>query len=84
MSEALLEGVRVVDLAGEPGHMTGRILADLGAEVVKLEPPGGDPLRGVGPFIEPRRDAEASLRFTAWNAGKTSVVCDSEDSSLEP
>ncbi len=84
MSEALLEGVRVVDLAGEPGHMTGRILADLGAEVVKLEPPGGDPLRGVGPFIEARRDAEASLRFTAWNAGKTSVVCDSDDSSLEP
>ena len=50
MAGALLQGVRVLDLAGEPAAMTGRILADLGAEVVKVAPPGGDPLRGIGPF----------------------------------
>jgi crotonobetainyl-CoA:carnitine CoA-transferase CaiB-like acyl-CoA transferase len=74
LNEALLQGVRVVDGSGEPGQMSGRILADLGAEVVKLEPPGGDPLRQVAPFIGDRDDPEASLRFAAWNAGKTSLL----------
>jgi crotonobetainyl-CoA:carnitine CoA-transferase CaiB-like acyl-CoA transferase len=83
VSEALLQGVRVVDLAAEPGQLSGRLLADLGAQVVKLEPPGGDPLRRVGPFIGNRRDAEASLRFIAWNAGKTSVVCEADDPRLD-
>jgi crotonobetainyl-CoA:carnitine CoA-transferase CaiB-like acyl-CoA transferase len=69
MAETLLSGLRVLDLAGEPAQMAGRILADLGAEVVKVEPPGGDPLRAA----PPRRGSE-SLRFAAWNAGKTSVV----------
>jgi len=83
VGEGLLQGVRVVDLAAEPGQMTGRILADLGAEVVKVEPPGGDPLRQVGPFIDDRSDVEASLRFAAWNAGKTSVVCAADDPRLD-
>src|SRR5580693_9833879 len=64
--EALLAGLRVVDLAGEPAAMTGRILADLGAEVIKVEPPGGDPLRSVPPL----GPDGTSLRFAAWNAGK--------------
>ena len=83
MAEALLQGVRVVDLAGEPGQITGRVLADLGAEILKLEPRGGDPLRRVGPFVGERRDPEASLRFAAWNAGKTSVVSDADDPHID-
>src|SRR5579863_2657285 len=67
--EPLLAGVRVVDLAGEPAAMAGRILADLGAAVIKVEPPGGDPLRGVAPL----GPDGTSLRFVAWNAGKTCV-----------
>ncbi len=67
MSEALLHGIRVVDLTGEPAAMAGRILADLGADVVKVEPPDGDPLRA-----EP-------LRFAAWNAGKTAVAVSGPD-----
>ena len=67
MSEALLAGTRVVDLAGEPAALAGRVLADLGAEVVLVEPPGGHPLRGL-----PRR-------FLAWSAGKASVVVDGPD-----
>jgi len=66
VAEALLAGVRVLDLAGEPAAMTGRILGDLGAEVVKVEPPGGDPLRRVPP-VGPDG---TSLRFASWNAGK--------------
>jgi crotonobetainyl-CoA:carnitine CoA-transferase CaiB-like acyl-CoA transferase len=67
MTEPLLAGVRVVDLAGEPAAMAGRILADLGAEVVLVEPPGGHPLRA-----QPHR-------FLAWAAGKASVVVDHPD-----
>ena len=70
--EALLAGVRVADLAGEPAALTGRILADLGATVVKVEPSGGDPLRRVPPF----GPDGTSLRFRAWNAGKTLAEVD--------
>jgi len=38
VGETLLDGIGVVDIAGEPAAMTGRILADLGAEVIKVEP----------------------------------------------
>ncbi len=74
--------MRVVDAAGEPGAMGGRILADLGAEVVRLEPPGGDPLRCVGPHRGDRPDADSSLRFAAWNAGKESAVLGGDDPRL--
>ncbi len=47
MTEALLAGIRVVDLAGEPAAMAGRILADLGAEVILVEPRAGHPLRAL-------------------------------------
>jgi crotonobetainyl-CoA:carnitine CoA-transferase CaiB-like acyl-CoA transferase len=71
MATALLDGTRVVDLAGEPAALTGRILADLGAEVVLVEPPGGHPLRS---------DPD---RFAAWSAGKTSVTVEhAEDATL--
>ncbi len=79
MSDAVLAGVRVLDLAGEPGQIGGRILADLGAEVVKVEPPGGDPLRRAPPFAGERRDAGASLRFAAWNLGKQSIESQNGD-----
>ncbi len=73
--EALLAHLRVVDLAGEPAAMTGRILADLGAEVVKVETPAGDPLRTVAPL----GPDGVSLRFAAWNAGKLGAVVDGPD-----
>jgi crotonobetainyl-CoA:carnitine CoA-transferase CaiB-like acyl-CoA transferase len=73
--DALLAGVRVVDIAGEPAAMTGRILADLGASVTRIEPAGGDPLRAVPPLGPDGR----SLRHVAWSAGKSIVVLDSEN-----
>ena len=45
-----LSDVRVLDLAGEPGWYCGKLLAELGADVIKVEPPGGDPGRRIGPF----------------------------------
>ncbi len=68
----LLAGLRVIDVAGEPLAMTGRLLADMGAEVIKLETPGGDPLRDAPP-LSPEN---VSLRFLAWNAGKTCIRYD--------
>jgi crotonobetainyl-CoA:carnitine CoA-transferase CaiB-like acyl-CoA transferase len=65
--EALLAGIRVVDLAGEPAAIAGRVLADLGAEVVLVEPPGGHPLR-----------AQAH-RWAAWAAGKRAVEVSGAD-----
>jgi crotonobetainyl-CoA:carnitine CoA-transferase CaiB-like acyl-CoA transferase len=67
MTEALLAGTRVVDLAGEPAAMAGRVLADLGADVILVEPADGHALRAL-----PRR-------FLAWGAGKTSVVVEGAD-----
>ncbi|MGZ6994684.1 MAG: CoA transferase [Acidimicrobiia bacterium] len=68
MPEAgLLDGVRVIDLAGEPAAMAGRMLADLGAEVVVAEPATGHPLRALPD------------RWAAWGAGKQSVVVEGPD-----
>ncbi len=70
-TEGLLAGTRVVDLAGEPAAMAGRLLADLGAEVLLPETPEGHPLRA-----EPHR-------FAAWAAGKVSVpVAGPDDPAL--
>jgi crotonobetainyl-CoA:carnitine CoA-transferase CaiB-like acyl-CoA transferase len=72
--EALLAGVRVADLAGEPAAMTGRILADLGAEVVRVVPPSGDPLASLPPL-----GPDGSLRLLAWCAGKDILMVDGPD-----
>ena len=45
-----LDGVRVLDLVDERGIYGAKLLADLGADVIRVEPPGGDPLRHRGPF----------------------------------
>jgi crotonobetainyl-CoA:carnitine CoA-transferase CaiB-like acyl-CoA transferase len=66
-TEGLLAGTRVIDLAGEPAALAGRLLGDLGATVVLPEPPAGHPLRA-----HPHR-------FAAWGAGKESVVVDGPD-----
>ena len=52
MSARPLEGLRVVDLADEKGELTGRILADYGAEVIRVEPPGGARSRSIPPFYD--------------------------------
>jgi crotonobetainyl-CoA:carnitine CoA-transferase CaiB-like acyl-CoA transferase len=69
------DGLRVIELAGDPaGEHLGKLLADFGAEVVKLEPPEGSPTRRVGPFAGDRPDPDQSLTFWFHNTGKRSVV----------
>ena len=68
--------LRVLDLAGPEGQYCGKVLADLGADVIKLEPPEGDPSRGLAPFAGDTRQSEASLNFINYNANKRSLVLD--------
>ena len=77
MSEAggpPLDGLRVIDLATTRAELAGRVLADLGAEVIKVEPPQGAEARTVGPF----NAAGESLYWAAVGLGKRSVVLDLE------
>lgn len=71
-----LTGLRVLDLTDETGHLAGRILADLGAEVLKIEPPGGDPLRKRGPFVGGEPHPDCGVSWIARNLGKRSLVLD--------
>lgn len=75
-----LDGVRVIDLSTPLAEATGRVLADLGAEVIKVEPPGGCAARFTAPFENDREgDPEGSLFWRAYGLGKKSVVLDIED-----
>lgn len=77
MSDAPLAGVRVVDLGPEGCEIAGRILADLGAEVLRVEAPAGAAARRLPPF-----DADGrSLWWAAYARGKRSVVIDLDTSS---
>jgi crotonobetainyl-CoA:carnitine CoA-transferase CaiB-like acyl-CoA transferase len=69
----------VIELADEQAEYCGLTLAGLGADVVKVEPPGGSPTRRIGPFYEDREDPERSLFFWQYNRGKRSVVLDLRD-----
>ncbi|MBI2367314.1 MAG: CoA transferase [Deltaproteobacteria bacterium] len=76
MSGAFLKGYRALDLTGWGGQLCGRILADLGMEVIKIEPPGGDPVRRLPPIIKSADGKTLSATFAHLNAGKASKVLD--------
>jgi len=75
-SRGPLTGIRVIELADEQAEYCGLTLAGLGADVVKVEPPGGSPTRRIGPFYQDREDRERSLFFWQYNRGKRSIVLD--------
>ena len=72
----LLSPYRVLDLAGEMGILAGKILSDLGADVIAIEPPDGNPVRRLGPFYKDDPHPERSLVWWAYAAGKRSVTLD--------
>jgi len=71
-----LKGYRALDLTDEKGYLCGKILGDLGVEVIKIEPPGGDPGRYSPPFYRDTPDPERSLTWWAFNTSKKSVELD--------
>jgi len=72
----LLPGFRVLDLSSSMGAFCGKLLRDLGLDVIKIEPPGGDEGRTEPPFAKGHAHPEASLRFAYLNAGKRSITLD--------
>ena len=61
---------RVLDLTNELGQLTGRLLGDLGADVIKVEPSGGDPSRWITPFYNDESDPERSLHWRAATSSR--------------
>ena len=72
--ESMLSPYRALDLTDQKGFLCGRALADLGADVIKIEPPAGDPSRNIGPFYHDIPDSERSLYWFAYNSGKRGVT----------
>jgi crotonobetainyl-CoA:carnitine CoA-transferase CaiB-like acyl-CoA transferase len=72
----MLNHLRVLDLTQQDGYLCSRILADLGCDVIKIEPPGGDPGREVGPYVGGVPDKEGSLYWFAYNANKRGITLD--------
>jgi benzylsuccinate CoA-transferase BbsE subunit len=71
-------GYRVLDLADEMAALCGKMFADLGADVVKVEPPAGCPTRSIPPFLDDGAGPDSSCYFLATAAGKRSVTLDLE------
>jgi crotonobetainyl-CoA:carnitine CoA-transferase CaiB-like acyl-CoA transferase len=70
----LLSPYRVLDLTDEHGILCGKILADLGADVIQIEPPGGSSARRLGPFYEDEAHPERSLFWWSYAANKRSIT----------
>ncbi|MEE8369317.1 MAG: CoA transferase [Dehalococcoidia bacterium] len=82
MSDLALAGLRVIDLSqGIAGPYCTRLLADLGAEVIKVEPPAGDYARSLGPFPDDLPDPDRAGLFIHLNAGKKSLTLDIQTQS---
>lgn len=71
-----LEGVRVLDVTGPIGHYASRMLADLGADVIKIEPPEGDPARRWAPLLPGIPEPESGSQFLLLNANKRGITLD--------
>ena len=76
--EHLIPPYRILDLTDRRAAFCGRLLADYGADVVKVEPTGGDPSRRLGPFPDDAPDDERSLDFMFYNTNKRSITLDLE------
>ena len=74
----LLSPYRALDLTDEKGVLCGKILADLGADVIKVERPGGDQTRNIGPFFEDIPDPQKSLYWFAYNSNKRGITLNIE------
>lgn len=77
-TQGMLSPYRVLDLTDEKGLLAGKLLGDLGADVVKIEKPGGDPSRSLGPFYHDEADPEKSLHWFAFNTSKRGITLNIE------
>ena len=78
-NETLLGDTRVLDLSDEKGVYCAKLLADLGADVLRIEPPGGHPMRHLGPFYHDEPDPEKSLYWFHFNTSKRGITLNLEN-----
>ena len=78
MTESALDDIRILDLTSEIGVYATKLLADLGADVIRIEPPDGDPMRNLPPFWHDDTAADRSLTYFNLNTNKRSVALDIE------
>jgi crotonobetainyl-CoA:carnitine CoA-transferase CaiB-like acyl-CoA transferase len=78
IEDHLLSSHRILDLTDEKGFLAGKILGDLGADVIKIERPGGDPARNIGPFYHNIPHPEKSLYWFAYNTSKKGITLNIE------
>ena len=76
--EGMLSPYRVLDLTDEKGLFCGKLMGDMGADVIKIETPGGDAARNIGPFYHDEVDPEKSLYWFATNTSKRGITLDIE------
>jgi len=69
-----LAGLRVLELTDETGQYCGKLLGDLGADVIKIEPPGGAETRHIGPFVDDVPHRDRSLSFWHYNTSKRGIT----------
>jgi crotonobetainyl-CoA:carnitine CoA-transferase CaiB-like acyl-CoA transferase len=74
-----LEGLRVIEISHERCCFAGKLLGDMGADVIVVEPPGGSPMRRYEPFVDDVPDPEHSLFWWHYNTSKRGIVLDLED-----
>ena len=74
----MLSNCRALDLTDDSGFLCGKVLADLGADVIKIERPGGDPSRNKGDFWHDIPDAEKNLYWFAYNTNKRGITLNLE------
>jgi crotonobetainyl-CoA:carnitine CoA-transferase CaiB-like acyl-CoA transferase len=74
----MLNHLRALDLTDDKGFLCGKILADLGVNVIKIEKPGGDASRNIGGFWGGKPDPEKSLYWFAYNSNKKGITLDIE------
>jgi len=73
---AALSDLRILDLTDLKGALCAKLMGDMGADVIKIEPPGGDPMRTVGPFLDDQPHRDRSLFFWFYNTSKRGVTLD--------
>jgi benzylsuccinate CoA-transferase BbsE subunit len=78
MGSELLKGFRMLDLADEKGALCGKMFADMGADVIKVEPPAGCSTRTIPPFLDDTPGPDRSFYAIAYHAGKRSVTLNME------
>ena len=74
-----LSGLRVVELANERIAFAGKLMADMGADLILVEPPGGDPSRDYPPFLDNKPGPNRSLYWWHYHTSKRAMVVDLED-----